>query len=107
MRAYYEMIRDNPSAAKVVFEVYRTAGPAQAAKYELNTTRYAMLMLEFLNIAFAAGRLARTPDETSVYALTKGLDAVGIRALSRGEHATLPEQAPVMATLIKTAFGAR
>jgi AcrR family transcriptional regulator len=107
VRAYYEMIRDNPAAAKVVFEVYRTAGPAQAAKYELNTTRYAMLMLEFLNLAFAAGRLSRAPDETSVYALTKGLDAVAIRGLSRGEHATLPDQAPVMAGLIKTAFGIR
>ncbi len=44
--AYYEMICDNASAARVVFEVYRTAGDAQAAKYELNTTRYASLMFE-------------------------------------------------------------
>jgi len=107
VRAYYEMIRDNPAAATVVFEVYRTAGPAQAAKYELTTTRYAMLMLELLNLAFAAGRLARAPDETSIYALTKGLDAVAIRALSRGEQATLPDLAPVMASLIKAAFGIR
>jgi AcrR family transcriptional regulator len=107
VRAYYEMIRDNPSAARVVFEVYRTAGPAQAAKYELNTARYATLMLEFLSLAFAAGRLSRAPDETRVYALTKGLDAIAIRALSRGEQASLPEVAPVMSDLIKTAFGAR
>ena len=104
VRAYYEMIRDNPAAARVVFEVYRTAGVAQAAKYELNTNRYATLMLEFLNIAFAAGRLGRAPDETSVYALIKGLDAIGIRALQRGEHASLPEVAPRMATLIIDAF---
>ena len=104
VRAYYEMIRDNASAAKVVFEVYRMAGPAQAAKYELNTTRYATLMLEFLTMAFAAGRLKRAPDETSVYALTKGLDAVAVRALSRGEHATLADQAPIMARLIIDAF---
>jgi AcrR family transcriptional regulator len=103
--SYYEMIRDHASAARVVFEVYRNAGPAQAAKYELNTTRYATLMLEFLNMAFAAGRLKRAPDETSVYALTKGLDAVAIRALSRGEQAQLPDQAPRMARLIVDAFG--
>jgi AcrR family transcriptional regulator len=41
VRAYYEMIRDNPSAALVVFQEYRNAGPKQAAKYELNTTRSA------------------------------------------------------------------
>jgi AcrR family transcriptional regulator len=106
VRAYYEMIRANPSAATVVFEVYRNAGPVQAAKYELNTTRFATLMLEFLTVAFAAGRLSRAPDEVTVYALTKGLDGVAIRALSRGEVATLPDLAPVMARLIRAAFGA-
>jgi AcrR family transcriptional regulator len=107
VRAYYEMIRDNAAAARVVFEVYRTAGEAQAAKYELNTTRYATLMLELLNMAFAAGRLARVPDETSVYALTKGLDAVAIRALQRKEYDSLPALAPRMTRLILDAYGAR
>ncbi|MBA2540070.1 MAG: TetR/AcrR family transcriptional regulator [Deltaproteobacteria bacterium] len=107
IRAYYEIIRDNAAAARVVFEVYRTAGDAQAAKYELNTTRYASLMFEFLSMAFAAGRLERAPDETSVYALIKGLDAVAIRSLQRKEHASLPDIAPQMSRLIKSAFGAR
>ncbi len=105
--AYYEMIRDNAAAARVVFEVYRNAGDAQAAKYELNTTRYAQLMFEFLSIAFAAGRLNRPPDETSVYALIKGLDAVAIRALHRKEPESLPAIAPAMSKLIRDAFGAR
>ena len=106
IRGYYEMIRDNAPAARVVFEVYRTAGDAQAAKYELNTTRYATLMLEFLNQAFAAGRLGRMPDETSVYALIKGIDAVAIRALHRKEADSLPAIAPAMSKLIRDAFGA-
>jgi len=104
VRGYYEMIAANPSAAFVVFEVYRHAGPTQAAKYELNTARYAMLLLESLNAAFVAGRLGRPPDETSVYALTKGLEAVGVRALHRGEHDRLPAVAPIMARLIIEAF---
>jgi AcrR family transcriptional regulator len=102
--AYYETIAANPSAARVVFEEYRYAGPEQAAKFELNTSRYAMLMLEFLNAARAAGRIRRAPDETSVYALTKGLEAVGVRALHRGEHAQLPAVAPIMSTLLIEAF---
>ncbi|HEU0031215.1 MAG TPA: helix-turn-helix domain-containing protein [Kofleriaceae bacterium] len=104
--AYYEMIAEHPHAARVVFEVYRHAGPAEAAKYELNTTRYALLLLEFLNAAHAARRLARAPDETAVYALTKGLEAVGMRALARREHGGLPAIAPRMADLILDAFGA-
>jgi AcrR family transcriptional regulator len=107
VRAYFEMIADNPAAAKVVFQEYRNAGPAQAAKYELNTTRYAMLMLEFLNVAYAARRLGRLPDETSAYALTKAIEAIGVRALQRGEHATLPDVAtPIMAALVIEAFRA-
>jgi AcrR family transcriptional regulator len=102
--AYYEMIAANPAAARVVFEVYRHAGPEQAARYELNTNRYALLMLENLNQAYANGELGRAPDELTVYALTKGLEAVGTRALHRGEHEQLPAVAPTMAKLIIEAF---
>lgn len=104
--AYYDLIASNPAAARVVFEVYRHAGTEQAARYELNTTRYAMLLLESLNAAHAAGRLGRPADETSVFALTKGLEAVGVRALQRGEAGRLPEAAPAMAALIVEAFRA-
>ncbi|MEO8699796.1 MAG: TetR/AcrR family transcriptional regulator [Kofleriaceae bacterium] len=105
VRAYYELIAENPAAARVVFDQYRNAGPVQAATYELNTNRYAMLMFEFLNVAYAAKRLGRQPDELTAYALTKALEAVGVRALNRKEHATLPEVVPAMARLIIEAFG--
>src|SRR5678815_2394665 len=98
--AYYETIAANPAAARVVFEEYRNAGPAFAARFELNATRYATLLLELLNAAFAAGRLGRPPDELTVYALIKGTEAVGVRAVHRGEHERLPELAPAMVKLI-------
>ena len=104
VRAYYRIIADNPAAARVVFVEYRYAGPAQAAAYELNTSRYAMLMLEFLSSAFAAKRLGRLPDETGAYALTRALEAVGVRALQRGEPGSLAALAPQMSTLILEAF---
>ena len=102
--AYYEIIAANPAAALVVFEQYRHAGPTQAAHFELNTSRYSRLMLDSLNAAHGAGRLGRAPDETSVYALIKGLEAVAVRTLHRGEIATLAAVAPVMATLLIDAF---
>ncbi len=104
--AYYDLIAANPSAARVVFEVYRHAGPAQAARYELNTTRYTLLLMESLNAAHAAGQLGRPADEASVFALTKGLEAIGTRAIGRGETHRLGELAPAMATLIIEAFRA-
>ena len=93
----------NDSAA-VVFDVYRHAGPTQAAKYELNTARYSMLMLEAVNALFAAGKVSRAPDETTVYVLVKGIEALCVRALHRGEAAQLPALAPQMAKLIIEAF---
>ena len=104
VQAWFDMIAENPSAAIVVFDVYRHAGPTQAAKYELNTARYAMLMLEAVNAAFAAKKIGRAPDEATVYVLVKGIEALGVRALHRGEHPRLPQQAPAMAKLIIESF---
>jgi AcrR family transcriptional regulator len=104
VRSYFEMIAANPHAARVVFEEYRMAGPKQAALYELNTSRYTMLLIESLNAAFAAGRLGRAPDETTVFALIKGMEAVGIRAIHRGEHAQLASVVPLMAALVIETF---
>ena len=104
VQAWFDMIAENPSAATVVFDVYRHAGPTQAAKYELNTARFSMLLLEAGSAAFAAGKLARAPDETTVYVLIKGIEALGVRALHRKEHAQLPAQAPQMARLVIEAF---
>ncbi len=104
VQAWFDMIVEYPAAATVVFDVYRHAGPAQAATYELNTARYSMLMLEAINAAFAAGKLGRAPDETTVYVLVKGIEALGVRALHRGEHAQLPALAPRMAALVLEAF---
>jgi hypothetical protein len=87
-----------------VFDVYQHAGAAQAAKYELNTSRYAMLMLEAVSAAFASGKVGRAPDETSIYVLVKGIEALCVRSLHRGEQAQLPSQAPQMAKLIIEAF---
>jgi AcrR family transcriptional regulator len=104
VQAWFDLIASNPSAALVVFDVYRNAGPTQAAKYELNTARYSMLMLEAVNAAFAAGKLGRMPDETTVYVLVKGFEALCVRALHRGDQAQLPAAAPQMAKLIIEAF---
>lgn len=103
--AFLGLVADNPSAARVVFEIYRNAGAAQAAQHELNTTRWAHVIFDFLNAAFVAGRLARQPDEPAVYALTKGLEATGVRALQRGEPQSLHALAPRMSRLLLDAFG--
>jgi AcrR family transcriptional regulator len=103
--AFYALMADNPSAAYVVFEVYRHAGRAQAAQHELNTSRWANVMRDFLTAAYAAGRLARAPEEATVFALTKGVEAVAVQAIQRGEPHALRTLAPKMSALLIGACG--
>lgn len=103
--SFMGLMADNPSAARVVFEVYRHAGPSQAAHHELNTTRWARIMFDFLNAAHAAGRVVRAPDEPTVYALAKGLEALGVRAIVRGEPGSLHALAAKMSALLIDACG--
>ena len=103
--SFFNLMAEHPSAARVVFDVYRHAGPVQAAQHELNTTRWANVIFDFLNAVFAAGRLARPPDEATVYALAKGVEAAAVRALQRGEPETLAALAPKMSNLMIAAFG--
>ncbi len=102
---FFGLLAAFPSAGRVVFDVFRHAGPAQAAQHELNTARWAQVMFDFLNACFAAGRIPRAPDEPSVFALAKGLEAVGVRALQRGEPRSLHTLAPTMSALMLAAFG--
>jgi AcrR family transcriptional regulator len=103
--SFMGLMAENPSAARVVFEVYRHAGPSQAAHHELNTTRWANVMFDFLNAAFLAGRVVRAPDESTVYALAKGLEALGVRAIVRGEPGSLHALATKMSALLIDACG--
>lgn len=106
--AFFRVLAENPSGARVVFEQYRFAGAAQAARYAVDVSRYVALLVELGGAAHAAGRLARAPDELSAYALIKGLEGAGLRALERGELAGLTrEVAPAMARLVVDAFGPR
>ncbi|MBA3456742.1 MAG: hypothetical protein H0T42_26875 [Deltaproteobacteria bacterium] len=59
-------------------------------------------MMQFLEVAQASS--GRAPDELRVFALIKGCEAVGTRAIRRKEHASLLQAAPAMARLILDAF---
>jgi AcrR family transcriptional regulator len=102
---FYALMADNSSAAYVVFEVYRHAGRAQAAQHELSTSRWSNVIRDFLTAAFAAGRVARAPDAATVFALTKGVEAVAVQAIQRGEAHTLRALAPQMSALLVAACG--
>lgn len=102
---FFAAIATHPVEARVVFREIRVAGPKFEARWELELTRYTSLLLTSLTEAHAKGLLARRPSEESVYVLTTGLEALGIRYVTRGNAERLADTAEPMADLVLQAFG--
>ncbi|MEO8702874.1 MAG: TetR/AcrR family transcriptional regulator [Kofleriaceae bacterium] len=104
LAAWFHAVATYPEVARVMFQEYRLGGPEFAARYERDSARYAELLFEHLTAAHVKGQLARAPTLTSAYVLAKGIEAVSIRAIARGEQSTLPELVPEMFTLITASY---
>ena len=57
--------------------------------------------------AHGQGRLSTAPDESAVYVLIAGFEALSVRHLAQGTEAQLVELAPKMAELVLRSFGLR
>jgi AcrR family transcriptional regulator len=101
---FFGLIAGNGSLARVIFREVRLAGPEFEARWEFETMRYVTLMTQALSLAHQRGLLGRAPDESLVFALIAGAEAVAMRHLARGEEAQLVEIAPRIAELILRAF---
>ncbi len=102
--AFFGAIAANGALARVIFREVRAAGPEFETRWELETMRYVVLMLQAINEAHAKGLVSRQADELTVFALLAGAEAVAIRAVNRGEEAKLVEAAPQISELIIRAF---
>ncbi len=102
--AFFGAIAGNGALARVIFREVRAAGPEFEARWELETMRYVVLMLQALSEAHAKGLVSHPPDELSVFTLLAGAEAVAMRFVNRGEEAKLLDAAPQLAELIIRAF---
>jgi AcrR family transcriptional regulator len=102
--AYLDVFRQNADIARVLHREIRAAGPQQASRYELAILRFANLINQGVTEAYARGIAGRAPDETTVYALIGGLEAVGMRYVDRGDEERILEAAPVLVELVVRAF---
>lgn len=101
---FFGLIAGNGSLARVIFREVRLAGPEFEARWEVETMRYVALMTRALTLAHQQGLVSRAPDESIVFALITGAEAVAMRHVARGEEAQLVEIAPRIADLIVRAF---
>jgi AcrR family transcriptional regulator len=101
---FFGLVGSNGPLARVIFREVRLAGPAFEARWEVETLRYVSLMHRALTAAHARGLVARPPDETVIFALIAGAEAVAIRHVNAGTEAQLPDIAPRIAELIIGAF---
>jgi len=102
--SFFGAIAANGPLARVIFREVRAAGPEFETRWELETMRYVVLMLQAINEAHAKGLVSRAPDELTVFTLLAGAEAVAMRSVNRGEEAKLIEAAPTIAELIIRAF---
>jgi len=101
---YFEAVATYPEVARVMFEEYRLAGPDYEARYQRDSLKYAELMFESLKAAFEKGQLTRLPTERVVYVFSKGIEALAMREIARGEQKKLPAMADEISELVISAF---
>jgi AcrR family transcriptional regulator len=104
IRAYLSVFQENADLARVIHREIRAAGPKHALRHELVLLRFTQLISRGVTEAYARGIASRAPDETTVYALVAGLEAVGMRYVDRGEESRIMEALPLLFDLVLRAF---
>jgi AcrR family transcriptional regulator len=104
MRAYLGLIQQHADISRVIHREIRSAGPMHVVRHELSIMRFVTLLSQRITEAYARGLVSRPPDETALYAIVAGLEAVGMRYVDRGEEARIMEAAPVLVDLLFRGF---
>lgn len=104
LTAYLMAASTYPDVARVMFAEYRLGGADFETRYQRDSAHYAELLLELLQSAHARKKLKRAPTELVVFTLAKGIEAVAMRAILRGEHKKLPGLVDELTELVVSAF---
>jgi len=102
--AYFMAVATYPEVARVMFQEYRQGGRDFEARYQRDSARYADLLLELLQSVHAAGHVAKRPTETTVFAISKGIEGLAVRAIAQGEHRGLDALVPEIYELVLAPF---
>lgn len=104
LAAYFTAVSTYPEVARVMFQEYRQGGRDFETRYQKDSARYAELLLELLHAVHAAGHLTRKPTEPTVFAITKGIENLAVRAIARKDQQALHELLPELLELSLAPF---
>ena len=104
IESYLTLYSQHAELSRVLHREIRAAGPKHAVRHEATVARFGALISEGVAEAYAQGIATRAPDETTIYALVSGIEAVGMRYLDRGEEHRIGEAVPLLTELAVRAF---
>ncbi len=93
-----------PHLARVMFRVTRAAGPEFEAAQEQMMSRFHKLVFDGVQMAYELGRAKRPPDDTRIFLLVSGMEALAMRYVMRGEEAKAMEAAPILIDMVQKTF---
>ena len=102
--AFLSLAGANAGLARVLFREVRSAGPQYERRREELLEEFGAMLAAALRDAYAAGRIARAPDDLTVFAVTAAVEAVALRFVERGEEGRIAEALPVLTRVVLQAF---
>ena len=102
--AFLALAGANAGLARVLFREVRSAGPQYERRREELLEEFGGMLRVALRDAHAEGRIARAPDELTVFAVTASIEAVALRYVERGEEERIAEALPALARVVLQAF---
>ena len=97
---FMEIIAANPGKARVIFREIRSAGPSYEQHREEQIDRYVQRLMKDATQAHDDGFISRVPDETVIYSLVVGMEAVAMRYVLQGKGEQVNEAVPALVDLV-------
>lgn len=104
VRAFLGSIAAYPDVARVMFHVVRSAGPQFEEAHARMMERFETLVFDGVAHSYDVGTAKRAPDEIRVHALVAGMEAVGMRYVTRGEEAKALDAADTLIDMVEKTF---
>ena len=103
LTAFMQLLAGSGGLARVLFAA-TPSSPALQARHEAVLARFAELLFRGAHDAWKAGHGTRQPDETTIYTLIAGIEALARRYLERQQEQRAIEAVPALVELVSRAF---
>ncbi len=104
IHAYLRMYGRHAELARVVHREILAAGPKHSARHRETLGRFVRLFSEGIDEAHDLGMASRKADETTIYAIVAGIEAVGMRYVEDGQADRIEEAVEPLTEIVMRTF---